>query len=421
MSEPVAIVGGIRLPFCRIGTQYLEYSALDLMTEVLKRLSDQYALKSEHLGEVALGTVFQHPAIWNFAREAVLRSGLIPQTPAITVSRACATSLDAAWVIAQKIASGHIQAGIAGGAESMSGVALFVPPKLATRFVRTQQAKSLGARFKVWSSLSLKELRIQAPPPVEPSTGLLMGHHTEKMAQEWGISRAEQDELSLASHRNGTAAYDRGFYQDLISPFAGVERDNNLRKDSSLEKLGKLKPAFERSEKGTLTAGNSSPLTDGAAAVLLSTEKWAKERGLPVLAYLRDFETAAIDLKQEGLLMAPAYAVPRMLQRSKLKLQDFDFYEIHEAFAAQVLCTLKAWESETFFRDRVKLPGPLGKIDRTKLNTCGGSVALGHPFGATGARILASVGKMLSEKGRGRGLISICTGGGMGSTAIVER
>ena len=248
-----------------------------------------------------------------------------------------------------------------------------------------------------------------------------MGQHAEKMAQEWGISREEQDALSLESHRKGVAAYERGFYADLVTPFAGLERDGNLRKETTLEKLAKLKPAFEKSAKGTLTAGNSSPLTDGAAAVLLSTEKWAKERQLPILAFLRDFESAAIDLTREGLLMAPAYAVPRLLRRNQRQLSEFDFYEIHEAFAAQVLCTLKAWESEAFFRDRVKLPGPLGKIDRAKLNQVGGSVALGHPFGATGARILASLAKLLSEKGQGRGLISICTGGGMGSTAILER
>jgi acetyl-CoA C-acetyltransferase len=421
MNQPVAIVGGIRLPFSKMGTSYLEYSGLDLMTESLSALVENYSLKGESLGEVALGTVFQHPSVWNFAREAALRSGLAPETPAVTVSRACATSLDAAVVVAQKIASGHIEAGIAGGCESMSGVGLYVPQKLARRFVQTQGAKSLGERFKIWSSISLKELKVQPPPPQEPSTGMLMGQHAEKMAQEWGITRQEQDELALASHLNGAAAYDRGFYQDLIKPFAGVQRDGFLRKDTSLEKLAKLKPAFDKSGKGTLTAGNSSPFTDGSSCILLASEKWAKQRGLPVLAYLRDFESAAINLQTEGLLMAPAYAVPRMLARRNLKLQDFDFYEIHEAFAAQVLCTLKAWESEAFLRDRVKMPGPIGKIDRAKLNVAGGSVALGHPFGATGTRILSTLSKLLSEKGSGRGLVSICTGGGMGTTAILER
>lgn len=421
MNQPVAIIGGVRLPFCKIGTGYVDYSGVELMSETVKSIVDNFALKGERLGEVALGTVLQHPSIWNFAREAMLRSGLAPETPAVTVSRACATSLDAAFVVAQKIASGHIEAGIAGGCESMSGVPLYVPQKLARRFVKMQGARSMGDRFKIWSSLSFRELRVQPPPAPEPSTGLLMGEHCEKMAQEWEISRADQDALALASHKNGVAAYERGFYRDLVKPFAGIERDNNLRKETSLEKLAKLKPAFEKSEKGTLTAGNSSPLTDGAACVLLASEKWAKERGLPVLAYFRDCESAAIDIAREGLLMAPAYAVPRMLKRNQLKLQDFDFYEIHEAFSAQVLCTLKAWESEAFFRDRVKMPGPLGSIDRAKLNVAGGSVALGHPFGATGARVLCTISKLLSEKGKGRGLVSVCTGGGMGTTAIVEK
>ncbi len=421
MSHEVVVVGGLRLPFCRMGTNYMEYSGVDLLAEVLRGLAEQYDLKTERFGEIALGTVFQHPSMWNFAREAVIRAGLNIESPAITVSRACATSLDATFVVAQKIRSGHIDAGIAGGSESMSGVPLFLPEKLARRFVRMRGAKSLGARLKVWAGFSPGEFKFQAPAPEEPSTGLLMGEACELMAKQWGITRQEQDDLSLKSHQNGVSAYERGFYGDLVRPFAGVQRDNNLRGDTSLEKLAKLKPAFDRSDKGTLTAGNSSPLTDGAAVVLLASEKWAKERGLPILAYLRDCESAAIDMQTEGLLMAPAYAVPRMLKRANLKLQDFAFYEIHEAFAAQVLCTLKAWESEAFFRDRVKLPGPLGKIDRSKLNVAGGSVALGHPFGATGARIVSSLAKLLNEKGGGRGLISVCTGGGMGTTAILEK
>jgi acetyl-CoA C-acetyltransferase len=421
MNRPVAIVGGLRLPFCKMGTSYLEFSALDLMSEVLSRVSDQYDLGRDPLGEVAVGTVFQSPAVWNFAREAVLRSKLHPTTPALTLSRACATSLDAAWVVAQKIASGHIESGIAGGSESMSGVSLFLPPSLGKKFLRSRQAKSWGERLKVWSGLSPKELRILTPPPIEPSTGLLMGEHAEQMAKEWAITREAQDALALASHQNGVAAYERGFYKDLVSPFAGVTQDGNLRSDTSLERLARLKPSFDRSSQGTLTAGNSSPLTDGASAVLLASETWAKERGLKVLAYLRDVESAAIDLKSEGLLMAPAYAVPRLLKRNKLTLQQFDFYEIHEAFAAQVLCTLKAWESEAFCKNKAHVPSALGAMDRAKLNVAGGSVALGHPFGATGTRVLATLSKLLEEKGSGRGLLSICTGGGMGTTAIVER
>ncbi len=421
MKRPVAIVGGMRIPFCKMGGAYVDYSALDLMVAALVGLEKRFSLSKEKIGEIALGTVFQHPGIWNFAREAMLRAGLHPESPAINTSRACATSLDATFIVAQKIANGHIESGIAGGAESMSGVSLFIPDALSRRFIKNQSARTWGARFKVWSSLSLKELRIQAPPPHEPSTGMLMGQHAERMAQEWGISRADQDALSLASHKNGAAAYDRGFYEGLVEPFAGVKRDANLRADTSIEKLSKLKPSFERSAKGTLTAGNSSPLTDGASCVLLASEAWAKERGLPVLAYFTDCETAAIDMKKEGLLMAPAYAVPRLLERNKLSFSGLDFFEIHEAFAAQVLCTLKAWEDDRFFQERVRHGQPLGPVPREKLNTCGGSVALGHPFGATGARIVATLAKLLSEKGKGKGLISICTGGGMGTTAILER
>lgn len=417
----VAVLGGVRLPFCRMGTSYMGFSALDLQTDALKGLVEKFALSKERVGEVALGTVFQHPEVWNFAREAVLRAGMNPETPAITVSRACATSLDATFVIAQKIASGQIECGIAGGAESMSGVALFVPPKLAQRFVRTQGAKTLGQKFSIWKSLSFKELRLKGPAPEEPSTKMLMGQHCEKMAQEWNIARADQDALAYASHAHGERAYQQGFYQDLIRPFNGVTKDNCLRADTTIEKLAKLKPVFEKSAKGTLTAGNSSPLTDGAACVFLASEEWARAHGYPVQAYFSFCESSAVDIQREGLLMAPAYAVPRMLQRAGRKLQEFDFYEIHEAFAAQVLCTLKAWESEKFFTERVKMPGPLGSIDRAKLNVVGGSVALGHPFGATGARIVGTLAKLLAQKGSGRGLISICTGGGMGTTAILER
>jgi acetyl-CoA C-acetyltransferase len=420
-ARPVAIIGGQRLPFCKMGTQYSDESLLDLLLPALEATVKKFGLERQVLGEVALGTTFYHPDFWNLAREVVLKSSLAPETPAMGVQRACATSLEAAVTIANKIAMGQIEVGIAGGVESLSNTTLYLRPGLSRRLIRSSRAKTFGARLKVWQGLQLKDLKPKSPPGVEPTTGLSMGEHCEQMAKTWEIGREEQDVLSLASHQNGERAFARGFYDDLVIPHLGVKRDNNLRADTSLEKLAKLKPSFDTSVAGTLTAGNSSPLTDGAATVLLASEEWAKAHGLPVLAYITDFESAAIDLQTEGLLMAPAYAVPKMLGRSGKSLQDFDFYEIHEAFAAQVLCTLKAWESPEFCKTKLGLLQALGSIDRSKLNVAGGSVALGHPFGATGARILASMAHLLKEKGSGRGLISICTGGGMGTVATIER
>jgi acetyl-CoA C-acetyltransferase len=395
--------------------------ALDLMAESLKDLVEKYRLQGQQLGEVALGTVFYPPSTWNFAREAVLRTELNPHTPAEFVQRACATSLDAAIVVGRKIADGHIDVGVAGGSESMSNVTIFLRKELAKRVVRSFQAKNLTDRVTAWKGLHLSDLKPGAPAAVESMTGKSMGEHCEMMAKEWKITRQEQDQLALDSHRNAISAYEKGFYKDLIAPLNGVERDTIPRPDTSMEKLDKLKTAFDTSPEGTLTAGNSSPFTDGAATVLLSSEEWAKAHGIPILAYLTEYETAAVDITKEGLLMAPAYAMPRMLARAQRKLQDFDYYEIHEAFAAQVLCTLKAWESPEFCRRKLKLETPLGSIDRKKMNVVGGSVALGHPFGATGARMIATMAKLLSDKGSGRGLLSICTGGGMGTVAMVER
>lgn len=419
-KRPVAIVGGLRQPFCRIDTAYGEKGALDLMKDCMAEAVRRFSLGGERIGEVALGTVFYPPSSWNFARDAMIKSGLDPATPAVFVQRACATSLDAAILVAQKIAAGVIDVGIAGGAESMSGVSLFLPRALSRRIRRTSQARKLADRIGAWTGTRLSDLKLGAPAAVEPSTGLSMGQHCEKMAKEWHITRREQDELALASHQNAVRAYERGFYADMVAPYEGVARDNTVRSDTSLEKLAKLPPAFDRKE-GTLTAGNSSPLTDGAGVILLASEEWAKARGLEPLAYITSFESAAVDIATEGLLMAPAYAVARMLKRRERKLQDFTFYEIHEAFAAQVLCTLRAWESESFCRDKLGWHEPLGPVHREKLNVVGGSVAVGHPFGATGARLLSTGAKLLKEAGNGSCLLSICTGGGMGTTAILER
>lgn len=418
----VAIVGGVRIPFSRSMTKYMGISNQELMGGALKALVNKFHLKGEQLGEVSLGAVMKHSSDWNMAREVTMDSGLSFRTPAYDIQQACGTSLEAAILVANKIALGQIDSAIAGGTDTNSDLPFVFPKEFNHTMLESYRAKSLGQKIKPWLSLSPKKYLPISPAVIEPRTGLNMGQSCELMAQQWNVSRQEQDELALASHKNAAKAYEEGFYSDLIVPFKGLEKDNNVRPDTSIEKLAKLRPVFEKSDKGTLTAGNSTPLTDGAACVLLASEEWAQSKNLPILAYLTWCDTAAVDfVKDEGLLMAPAYAVPRMLQRARMKLQDFDFYEIHEAFAAQVLCTLKAWESPEFCKNRLGLDQPLGSVDRSKLNIKGGSVALGHPFAATGARLVSSLAKMLNEKGTGKGLISVCTAGGMGVTAIVEK
>lgn len=420
-TRRVAIVGGLRIPFCRAHTAYARCSNQDMMTAVLRALVGRYHLEGERLGDVALGAVIKHSRDFNLARESVLSSGLAAETPAFDLQRACGTSLSAAILIGSKISTGLIEAGIAGGTDSISDVPIVYSEAYRTLLLESSRGRTLGARLAPWLKLRPKHFKPVLPGVVEPRTKLSMGESMEITAKEWQIGREEQDKLALASHQNAAKAYAEGFYDDLLVEFQGVKRDNNLRTDTSLEQLAKLKPVFDRGPKGTLTAGNSTPLTDGASAVLLCSEAWAKERGLPVAAYLTYAREAAVEfVRKEGLLMAPAYAVSTMLAEANLALQDFDFYEIHEAFAAQTLATLKAWESETFCRERLGRERALGSIDRSKLNVKGGSVALGHPFAATGTRILAGLTKLLQQQGRGRGLISVCTAGGMGVTAIVE-
>jgi len=394
----------------------------ELMTTALRALVDSFDLKGQVLGEVVLGAVIKHSADWNLAREVALGSGLSAYTPAYDLVQACGTSLQATFAVANKIRLGQIDCGIAGGVDTNSDLPFVFSRRFNHTMLAANREKSLPGKLKQFAKLKLGDLKPQMPGVVEPRTGLSMGQSCELMAKDWKVTRNEQDLLAYQSQVNAVNAWKEGFYKDLVVPCRGLENDNNVRSDTSLEKMAKLKPAFDRSENGTLTAANSSALSDGAACVLLASEEWARSRGLPVLAYLTFQETAAVDfVKAEGLLMAPAYAVPRMLKSAGLNLQDFDYYEIHEAFAAQVLCTLKAWESDEFCQKRLGLSKALGGIDRQKLNVKGGSVALGHPFAATGARILTSLAKMLNEKGSGRGLISICTGGGMGVTAIVEK
>ena len=421
-SEPrrVAIVGGVRIPFARAHGAYAEVGNREMLTRVLRGLVERFALEGERLGDVAAGAVIRHSSQWNLAREAVLGSGLAAETPAFDLQRACGTSLEAAILIANRIALGQIDSGIAAGTDTASDPPISYPHAYQRLLLRSLRGRSLTARLKPWLSLRPTHFKPVLPGVVEPRTGLSMGESCEQMARDWEVGRAEQDAFALESHRRAARAYDAGFHDDLLIDYQGLSADDNLRRDTSLARLATLPPVF--AVDGTLTAGNSTPLSDGAAGVLLATDDWARERDLPVLAHLTAARVAAVDfVKRDGLLMAPAYAVPRLLADAKLTLADFDLFEFHEAFAAQVLCTLKAWQSAEFCRDALGLASPLGAIDRERLNVNGGSLAMGHPFAATGARMLAALAKALAQRGSGRGLISVCTAGGMGVTAIVER
>jgi acetyl-CoA C-acetyltransferase len=419
----VAIIGGVRIPFARGNGSYAQVGNQEMLTATLRGVVERYGLQGQRLDDVAAGAVMKHSSQWNLTRESVLGSGLAAETPGLDLQRACGTSLEAAILLGNKIALGQIDCAIAAGVDTVSDPPVVYPRSFQQLLLRSYRGKTFGERARPWLGLRPKNLRPVLPGIAEPRTGLSMGESTELMVKTWGITRGEQDQLALESHQKAAAAYAAGFYKDLVRDYLGVVQDNNIRSDTSLEKLAKLKPVFDTSGAGTLTAGNSTPMTDGASAVLLASEAWARDRNLQVLAYLSYGKVAAVDYidKKEGLLMAPAYAVPRMLADAQLTLQDFDFYEIHEAFAGQVLCTLKAWADPVFCRDKLRLPGPLGTVDRSKLNVKGGSVAIGHPFAATGTRIVATLAKLLDENRAKRGLISICTAGGMGVTAILER
>jgi acetyl-CoA C-acetyltransferase len=419
----VAIIGGARIPFVRGNGAYAQVGNQEMLTAALRGVVERFGLQGQRLDDVAAGAVMKHSSQWNLTRESVLGSGLAAETPGLDLQRACGTSLEATILLGNKIALGQIDCAIAGGVDTVSDPPVVYPKSFQQLLLRSYRGKSTGERIGPWFGLRLKNMRPVLPGIAEPRTGLSMGESTELMVKTWGITRAEQDQLALESHQKATAAYAAGFYKDLVQEYLGVSQDNNIRSDTSLEKLSKLRPVFDSLAAGTLTAGNSTPMTDGASAVLLASEAWAKERNLPVLAYLSYGKVAAVDYidKKEGLLMAPAYAVPRMLNDAHLTLQDFDYYEIHEAFAGQVLCTLKAWADPVFCREKLKLPEALGAVDRSKLNVKGGSLAIGHPFAATGTRIVATLAKILDENKAKRGLISVCTAGGMGVTAIVER
>ena len=420
----VAVIGGIRIPFARAHGAYAHVGNAQMLTAALQGVVDRHGLMGVRLGEVAAGAVIKHSRDFNLARECVLGTTLDPHTPAFDLQRACGTSLEAAIAIGNKIALGQIDAGIAAGVDTVSDPPIVYPGDYRRLLMRAFRARTLGGRIAPFLSLRPRHFKPVIPDASEPRTGLSMGESCELMAKRWGITRDAQDLLALDSHRRAAAAWQAGFFDELVVPFEGLRQDDNVRSDSSLEKLGKLRPSFDRSAAGTLTAGNSTPLTDGAAAVLLGSESWARARGLPVQAWLTFGKAAAVDFVggAEGLLMAPAYAVPAMLADANLGLQDFDFFEIHEAFAAQVLCTLAAWESADWCRERLGLAQPLGAIDRSKLNVNGSSVAIGHPFAATGARVLGTLARLLANHPQSRrGLISVCTAGGMGVTAILEK
>ncbi|GAA5034410.1 acetyl-CoA C-acetyltransferase [Terrabacter aeriphilus] len=418
----VAVLGGNRIPFARSNGPYAKVSNQDMLTAAVDGLVARHGLAGERLGEVVAGAVLKHSRDFNLTRETVLGTRLHPATPAYDVQQACGTGLEAAVLVANKIALGQIDAGIAGGVDSASDAPVAVSEGLRQTLLAANRARSVGERVKALAGLRPGHLVPSVPENVEPRTGLSMGEHMALTTAQWGITRAAQDELAAASHRNLAAAYDRGFFDDLVTPYLGVSRDTNLRPDTSVEKLSALRTVFGSGEGATMTAGNSTPLTDGASAVLLASEEWATAHRLTPLAWFVDAETAAVDYVHgdEGLLMAPAYAVPRLLARNGLTLQDFDFYELHEAFAATVLATLQAWEDPDFCRERLGLDAPLGAIDRTRLNVNGSSLAAGHPFAATGGRIVATLAKQLAEAGGGRGLVSICAAGGQGVVAILE-
>jgi acetyl-CoA C-acetyltransferase len=417
----VAVLGGMRIPFARQNGPYANASNQDMLTAALDALIERFDLAGQVIEEVSAGGVLKHSRDFQLTRECVLGSKLAPQSPAYDLQQACGTGLEATILVANKIALGQIESAIAGGFDTTSDAPLAINEDLRNLLLEVHRTKGNAERLRILAKIRPNYIVPEIPRNAEPRTGLSMGEHQAITTKEWGIGREEQDELAVRSHRNLAAAYDTGFLDDLVTPYLGLERDQNLRPDTSMEKLAKLKPVFGDSE-GTMTAGNSTPLSDGASTVLLSSEDWAKEREIPVQAYITYAQTAAVDHvhKREGLLMAPTYAIPRMLDRAGLALQDFDLYEIHEAFASQVLCTLKAFEDPVYCRERLGLEEPLGSIDRDKLNVRGGSLAAGHPFGATGGKIVAALAKELKEKGSGRGLVSICAAGGLGVTAIME-
>ena len=421
-AKKVGVIGGSRIPFCRANTAYRNSTNQKMMTASLKAIVERYNLQDKVLGDVALGAVIKHSSDWNLARECVIDSGLSLKTPGVDMQRACGTGLETIMNIANKISLGQIDSGIGGGVDSISDAPIVYSDNLRKILLKSFYGRSISQKFRPWLSFRPSFLKPKLPGVVEPRTGLSMGESTEIIAKEYNISRESQDLLALNSHNNASKAYDAGFYDELVIPFEGVSKDNIIRSDSTIEKLSLLETVFDKGPNASMTPGNSTSLTDGSAAVLLTNDVWARMNDLEIESYISNFEISAVDyIDEEGLLMAPAYAVSEMLKKADLELQDFDFYEIHEAFAAQTLATIGAWESKEFCQTKLGRNKAMGSLDQKKLNIKGGSLAIGHPFAATGARVVATMSKLLREKGNGRGLISICTAGGMGVTAIMER
>jgi len=421
LQKRVAIIGGVRTPFVKSFGHYMKSTNQDMLTFLLKDLVNRYNLKGKILGDVALGAVMKKSKDFNLARESVIGSGLDPRTPGVDIQRACGTGLEAAALIANKISTGQIEVGIAGGSDTNSDIPLTFKKSFKTKLFRLNGSKGLIKKIGSIASFRPSDFAPNIPTVNEPRTGKSMGQHCELMAKEWKITRQEQDQLAFESQKSAHAAYESGFYSDLVLEYEQQTKDQFVRPGTTLDKLASLKPAFDK-ESGSLTAGNSTPLTDGAAVTLLASEDYAKKMGWPILAYIEDIQYSAVDfVNDEGLLMAPTHAVSSLLKRQNMSLQDFTFYEIHEAFAAQALANMKAWESEDYCKNKLGLDKPLGSIDRAKLNVQGGSLALGHPFAATGARLIATMSKTLQGVESGRGLLSLCTAGGMGVAAIISK
>ena len=425
MSQPgrrVAIVDGCRTPFAKAGTAFREISAVELGKVSVRELISRADLDVNEIDHVVYGTVIQSVQEPNIAREVTLGSGIPATVPSFTVGRACASSNQAITSAAEQIALGMADVVIAGGAESLTDVPILFSDEMRDALVAASKARSLGDRLKAFASVRPRHLAPITPAIAEPTTGLTMGQSAEKMAQENGISREEQDRWALRSHQLAWAATEDGRLTREIAPVyvdgVPVTRDNGIRGDTSLEKLAQLKPAFDR-QYGTVTAGNASPLTDGASAVLLMSEEKARELGYEPLGYIRGYAYAAL-APADQLLQGPVFAVPVALERAGVTMGDIDLMDMHEAFAAQVLSNMQWMQSKKIAEERLGLSAPIGLPDEDRINVMGGSIAIGHPFGATGGRITVTLLNELRRRGQSLGLITVCAAGAMGFAMVVE-
>ncbi|MFQ6023958.1 MAG: acetyl-CoA C-acyltransferase [Acidiferrobacterales bacterium] len=409
----VAVIGGARTPFAKAGTVFKKYSALQLGVHAVNGLLEKQDLDPQSVDELVYGIVIADPRLPHFAREVNFSSRLPPSVRALTVTDNCITGTSAITAIYDSIVAGRAEVGIAGGVESMSNTALIFNESASRIFLEAAAAKSFGGRLTQFLKLRPWHFKPRAPAIAEPSTGLSMGEHTELMVKEWRVSREEQDEFAYRSHMKAHAATEDGRLKAEIHPLDGIDHDPLIRSDTTVEKLAKLPPAFDRSPSGTITAGNSSPLTDGAASVLLMSEERARQDGRQPLAFIKAFQYVGIDPK-DGLLMGPGIAVPRLLRKAGLTLAEIDIIEMHEAFAGQIACNLRAWEQGW------KEPA-IGKVDPEKVNPLGSSIAVGHPFAATGARIVTTLANEMKRRDARYALISICGAGATASAMILER